>query len=1007
MKKVAIGFFIFLALLFAAAALVPLLFKDKIKLALDQQIAKSINAKVLYNTDDVSVSLFRNFPNISLGVDNLMIIGQDSFQTDTLAQIPAFDLGLDLMSVIRGDQLKINSVTLDEPVLRLVVLKSGKANWDIFISDSAAAPTDTTASDFSMAIKEWNVNNATLYYDDLSIPFGLAGYNVNHSGSGDFEKDVFDMVSQTTADRFTMTYDGINYIENAKLNAGVTLAMDLAKSLYTFKDNNIRVNDFPFQFAGSILMPADDVDMDLTFKATETEFKNVLSVVPGMFTEQFNDIKTEGKLSFDGYVKGRFNETSMPGFGTNLKVTEGMFKYPDLPQAARNINVDMSIDNKDGIVNNTNIDVRKFHLDLGKNPVDAKMLVQGLDPMKLDGNVKASIDLTEITKVFPVDGMTLRGLLKVDADAKGVYSKTSMPVVDADMRLTNGYVKSKDFPAPIQNLNVIANILNKTGNTDDTRINIENFNMNLDGEPLSGRALVQGIDKPAFDVTIKGILDLTKLTKIFPQEGMTVAGRINANVSAKGKMADIEAEKYGNVVANGTMGISNLNFVSTDLPQGMKITNANATFNNERIQLQNMNGYLGKSDFKADGYIANYMGYALSENQSLKGNINLSTNSFNVNEWMVDENTGQTVPATASAAEQAQGVVEVPANLDINLNVNARQVKYDNLNLNNVNGSVKLKDQIARLDGVKFNTLGGSFVTNGSYNTQNIQQPLFDFDLDIKNLKFKEAFDAFNTIKVIAPIAGLLEGTFSTKFDFAGEIGQDMLPVFKTLTGNGIIDVVRAAVRDVKVVERISALTRFDELRNFVVENRRLDAQIVNGSLVIKPFDLKVGDIEMKVGGSNNINGQIDYVTALNVPTGKVGQELNSRLAGFMGGQLKTAERVTLNLNIGGTLSEPKVALAGGTVKEQAKDLVKTAVDNKLNEAKANLNQRKQLAEDSIRNELNRRKLEAEQKARAEIEKKRLEAEQQIKKKATDKVGGFLKGLQKPAAKPDTATTGN
>ncbi|WP_237717926.1 hypothetical protein, partial [Pontibacter sp. BAB1700] len=63
--------------------------------------------------------------------------------------------------------------------------------------------------------------------------------------------------------------------------------------------------------------------------------------------------------------------------------------------------------------------------------------------------------------------------------------------------------------------------------------------------------------------------------------------------------------------------------------------------------------------------------------------------------------------------------------------------------------------------------------------------------------------------------------------------------------------------------------------------------------------------VDMTVGGSNNVNGNIDYVTALNVPAGKIGRELNTRLGSLIGNEaLKTSDRITLNLNIGGTLSE-------------------------------------------------------------------------------------------------------
>src|SRR3712207_39055 len=132
MKKVFIGFAILMVVLLAAAALAPYLFKDKIKQVLDKQIAKNVKAKVLYQTDNVNISLFRDFPNLALSIDDLTIIGQDSFQRDTLAALPNFSLGLDLISVIAGDRLKIRSVKLQDPRLKLKVLKSGRANWDIF-----------------------------------------------------------------------------------------------------------------------------------------------------------------------------------------------------------------------------------------------------------------------------------------------------------------------------------------------------------------------------------------------------------------------------------------------------------------------------------------------------------------------------------------------------------------------------------------------------------------------------------------------------------------------------------------------------------------------------------------------------------------------------------------------------------------------------------------------------------------------------------------------------------
>lgn len=1000
MKKVFIGLGIFLVVLLAAAALMPYLFKDKVKQVLDKQIEKNVAARVIYKADDVSLSVFRHFPQLSLTVNNLTVIGLDSFQRDTLAALPAFSMGLDLLSVISGDELKVKSIHLQDPKIKLLVLKSGRANWDIFKEDtSQVSPEPADTSYFNMAISGWEIENGKLSYEDLSIPFGVTAQQVNHTGSGDFTRNVFDMVSKTTATAFTMTYGGVNYLENTRLDAEVTMGMDLNKSLYTFKKNKVRINAFPFEFNGSVLMPEEDIDLDLTFQAAETDFRNLLSVVPGMFTEQFDDIDTEGKIAFKGYVKGRMNDTSMPGFGTELQVSNGRFKYPDLPQAASNINIDMKVDNPSGNIDLTRIQVNKFHLDLGKNPVDAKVLINGLEPMQVDGNVKARINLAEMTQVFPIEGMTLRGLLQVDAQAKGNYSKTSMPVVQARLNLNKGYVKSKDFPAPIQNLNVNSTIVNTTGNTDDTYIQVDRFNMLLDGEPLEGRLAIRNIDKPAFDARIKGVIDLTKITKIFPLEDMTLAGRIQADISTKGKMSDIDAGNYSNVSSSGTMQVSNLNFVSKDLPQGMKISSAQTTFNNEKIQVQDLKGFLGKSDVQLSGTVTNYMGYLFADNQPLRGTMNLNSSRFDVNEWMVDEYTGQ---ATESPSE---GVVAVPGNLDLVLQAAIGQVLYTNLKLDNLRGTVKIEDKVARLEHVSFNTLGGRFVTTGTYNTQNLQHPLFSFGLDVQNLDFKSAYNAFNTVKALAPIARLLDGQFSTNFNFSGELGQDMMPVFNTLTGKGVVEVVKAIVTNLQVLTQISEITNLSEVKQLVVENKDFDAEIVGGNLVVKPFDITVKDIKMTVGGTNSVDGKINYLTALEVPTGKVGNELSARLTSLTGiKDIKGTDKITLNLNVDGTLTDPKVSLAGSSAKGQAKAVVQSIVESKVTEARAELAAKRKMAEDSIKNVLEARRQEAENKAREELEKKRLEAEEKLKKGATEQLNKLFSRPKRPAPAPADTT---
>ncbi|GAA4351265.1 hypothetical protein GCM10023185_09770 [Hymenobacter saemangeumensis] len=1006
MRKILIGVLLFLVVLVAAAALVPLLFKDKLRALADKQLAERVRARVLYDPANIDVSLLRTFPDLTLNLKELRVIGLDSFRRDTLAYLPALRVGLDVMSVVRGGQIKVKTVELDRPDLSLRVLKSGRANWDIMISDSAAAAQGQDTTQVSLAIQGWKLNDARLRYEDLTLPFRMEARGMNHSGAGDFERNVFDMTSQTTVTDLDMAYGGVNYLTDKQVNADVTMAMDLDKMLFTFKDNKVKLNDFPFSFAGAIGLPnATDITYDLTFKALETDFKNILSLVPGVYTDKFKNIETSGKVAFDGYYKGTQSAVRMPGYGLNLQVSNGQFHYPDLPQAARNINLKMNVDNPSGFTNNVKVNIPQFHLDLGKNPIDGNVLIDGLEPMKLDGRVKANVDLAEMLKVYPVKDLAMRGQFFVDATGKGIYSKTQMPVVNAAIRLTNGYVKSAQFPAPIEQINLNGTVVNTTGQVNDTQINLPQFRMVLEGEPLEGRLAAQNIAKPVFDADVRGTVDLTKITKIFPLEGMTVTGRVKGNIAAKGNMADVEAGRYQNVVASGNVQASNITYQSKDLPQGVKISSANATFNNNQIAVQSLAGTTGSSDFNASGTVSNYMGYLFVPGQSLLATMTVNSRNFNVNEWMVDEVTAKPTAAAkpGAAPAKAQGVVQIPKFFDLVLNSSVGNVTYDNLKLTNLKGTVLVKDQTATLQNLTFNTLGGEFATTGSYTSKDLAHPKFNFGLNIKNLSFQNAFSAFNTIKTLVPLASQVEGIFGTNFNVSGEMGPDMMPNLASLSGKGLFDVVRAAVNRSEVMTKIASLTTLPELKEILVVNKRIDAQIVNGNLIVQPFDLTVGDVKMTLGGSNSLAGILEYAAALNVPTGKLGSALSSKVTQLTGVKdLQGTDRVTLGLNIGGTVTNPSVKLTSGSVKDQAKTMVTSVVKTKAADALNNLAAKNKFLKDSTLRveELNRQALEA--RAKQEVEKRKLEAEA----KAKNEVGRQLNNLfGKPKPKPAPTPT--
>jgi hypothetical protein len=1019
MKKVILIFLGLIVLLLGAAFILPIIYKDEIKAKLEQEIAKKVNAKVYFDSEGFSVSIFRHFPNITASLEDFGIVGKEEFRGDTLLAVPKFEVTVDIMSVISGDKIKVKAVDLNSPRILAKVLKNGKANWDIYVADTTQATADTSQSEVSVGIDQWSLTNGRIIYDDRSIPIYTKIINLNHKGSGDFEKEVFDMVSQTTIDSLTVNFDGVEYLSKKKLDADMTLSMNLTESKYTFKENTIKLNDFVLGFDGWFAMPDTNYTMDITFKSKDNTFKSLLSLVPGVYTESFKDLEAKGDVSFDGYVKGTYNGRQMPGFGLNTKVTDGSMKYASLPTSVNNINVDMKVDDPDGVLENILVDIRKFHMDLGKNPVDGRVRLKGLSKYDIDADVKAKLNLAELIQIFPIEGTTLKGLYSINVKAKGIYDDATkrMPAVTAAMTLANGYVKTSQFPAPLEQMNMNATVSNSSGQMKDTKINVSDFRMVLEGEPLTAKAYIENLDDYTWDIQVKGGADLTKLTKIYPLEGMTLTGRVTADIDTKGKMSDVDAKRYDRLPTSGTAQLTNFTYTTAGMPS-VKITDADVSFSPQQINISKFNGFLGKSDVAVTGSLSNYINYVLHENEVIQGNMSFSSNRFDVNEWMVDD------PNQPKTEDTPLTVVEIPKNIDFRLVSTIKEVIYDNMNLKDMAGTVVVKDGAVRLENVAFNTLGGSFIANGGYDSHDIAKPSYDFNLKVTNLSIPDAYKTFNTVQSLMPLAQYMGGSVNIpEFKIQGLLKQDMMPDLATLSGGGILKLVQATLKESPITQGLSAVTKLNNLTPAELKDVILSAKIENGRVSYQPFDVKIKDYAANVSGSSGLDGSMDYTVKLDIPTGQVGTQVTSFLSSQLNTPIANVERVKLDLGVGGTFKKPQIKIVGsntsGQVKNALTDKANAEVDKVKAQAQAELEKKKAEAEAKAKAEADRLKAEAEAKVKAEqdrinaeIEKKKKELEKQAedakkkavedaKKKAQDGLKSIF-GKPKPAAKDTT-----
>lgn len=420
LKWTGISFLVLIVLIIA----LPFLFKDKIIQMVKDEANNNLNAKVDFGEFDLT--LISSFPDFRFSIQKLSVVGVNEFEKDTLASIGKLDLDLNLMSVIKGEEYNIKKIVLEKPIIHGIVMSDGKANWDIAkpSADTVKKEESSEPFKFKLKLKKFNISDAWITFDDMKSNMKAEIVDWDFNLAGDFTQDNFLMEILSEIKELSFSMGGVGYANKLHLGLKLNMEMDMPNAKYTFKENEINLNELGLGIDGFVAMPGEDINMDVKFLAKQTEFKSILSLIPAVYSKDFASVQTKGKLALNGNVKGTYNDKTMPAFGVHLEIADAMFKYPSLPKSVNNINVKIDVENPNGNPDATAIDVQKFHVEMAGNPVDMAMQVRTpvSDPA-LKGWVKGIINLASVKEFIPQEaGDAMTGTVKADIKMAGKLS---------------------------------------------------------------------------------------------------------------------------------------------------------------------------------------------------------------------------------------------------------------------------------------------------------------------------------------------------------------------------------------------------------------------------------------------------------------------------------------------------------------------------------------------------------------------------------------------------------
>lgn len=360
-----------------------------------------------------SLSLLRNFPRASVRLEEISLVTEAPFRGDTLLKVASLDLSLELGALFReaGTPMPVRELHVQGMDLRLKVDPEGRSNY-LVARESEGGDSD---SGFSLDLQQYVFEDARISYEDWGSGLVFLMEGVRHSGSGDLSSQTATLVTESQG-QVSLDYGGTPYLTRNDLRLEAVIGIDLETDTYTFMENRAWLNQMPLVFQGLVQLREEGQWLDLEFQTPDTDFRNLLALVPQAYSGNLEGVETRGSFELGGTVKGLWSDTGIPAFSLRMAARDGAFHYPGLPRWVEQVQLDAVLQNVSGKASETALEVGLASFAIGADSFSLRGTAERLGPeAAVAGTLRGRIDLGNLSQAYPLEGNPgLRGVLEAD-----------------------------------------------------------------------------------------------------------------------------------------------------------------------------------------------------------------------------------------------------------------------------------------------------------------------------------------------------------------------------------------------------------------------------------------------------------------------------------------------------------------------------------------------------------------------------------------------------------------
>lgn len=436
---------------------------------------------------------------------------------------------------------------------------------------------------------------------------------------------------------------------------------------------------------------------------------------------------------------------------------------------------------------------------------------------------------------------------------KGSYTGTSNhksnPILALQFGIEEGSLTDPETKLRIEHINLNGKFDGGNSLVNST-LSVPNLTASLPGTTIKGDFIVSNFESPVLSANINGDANLSTLHKYFKWEDVkSIDGKINYTLSLKGSKTT-DGWDWNEAQTSGIFRGEFKEIALTYLDKSFDNGSIEANLIGQDLNIKSLIFNLGKSDFSLNGNFPNFLKSLESNNEMLRGQVNVKSKELFTNDVLIYNNADPKEAGDENFFYQ------------LSLNLETQSFHHNNFLASPFKCKAVLTPNKTQLNYFSLATCEGTMAGEGSFEKVDNEYVL-KTNNQATHINITSLFTAFDNFGQKEITAKNLKGYLTARTEMMIYFDDKMEAKSKKILLITDMNIKQGELNNYEPLLGLSKFADVNDLKNLKFSELNNTLTIKQGVITIPEMDIKNNALNLSLSGKHDFNNLVDYSVKL------------------------------------------------------------------------------------------------------------------------------------------------